>query len=332
MVERVLLGFSDEIQSDMRIWSCLACYKCKEMCTFGVEYPEFIRNIRREALKIGESGICAHSELFSLMKLFTNEKPQKRLNWTSDLEISKKGDILYFTGCLPYFDILFSPLKVDTLDIARSTVKILNKLGISPVVMPNEVCCGHDLLWNGDDMAEKLASINVRNIEDTGAKKVIFSCPECYRTFKLDYPEFVDFDFELMHISEFLSEKIDKIELSPVKEKVTYHDPCRLGRHLGIYDAPRVILEEAAKDFVELPSNRENSLCCGTSGWTNCDMLSEQIREERLGECMNVNANTLITSCPKCLIHFTCHMSNREEYNIKAIPFEVLAAKAMEVL
>lgn len=334
LVERALLGLP--VQPDLRLWSCLACNRCKEACTYGVEYPEFIRGIRGAASKEKEKGVCAHGELFSLMTLFTfaHEREQDRLKWVSeDLKVSEKGDILYFSGCLPYFDIVFRDLGVNTVEIARSTVKILNKLGISPVVMNNEVCCGHDLFWNGDvETFKKLAARNIQNIRDTGARKVIFSCPEGYRTFKLDYPDFFDVEFEVVHISEFLSEKIEagEIELRKIDAKVTYHDSCRLGRHLGIYDAPRNVIAEITGDFVEMASNRENALCCGTSGWTNCDGISEEIRRERLKEGIDTGAAMMVTSCPKCLIHFTCHMSNRkEDYDIELVPFEALVAKAM---
>ncbi|RCV64625.1 Fe-S oxidoreductase [Methanophagales archaeon] len=337
LVERALLGLP--IQQDLRLWSCLTCNRCKEACTYGVEYPEFIREIRSVASNEREKGVCAHGELFSLMKLFTfsHEREQERLKWVSkDLKVSEKGDILYFTGCLPYFDIVFRDLGVNTVEIARSTTKILNKLGISPVVMNNEVCCGHDLFWNGDiETFKELAARNIQNINDTGAKKVIFSCPEGYRTFKLDYPEFFDFDFEVVHISEFLLEQLEegKLELHKVDDKVTYHDSCRLGRHLGIYDAPRKVIAEIAGDFVELASNKENSLCCGTSGWTNCDGISEEIRRERLNEGIDTGAKMMVTACPKCLIHFKCHMSNRKgDYEIEIVPFENLVARAMGLI
>ncbi len=348
MVERALLGLS--VKPDLRIWSCLTCNRCKELCTYGVQYPEFIRELRSLALEERERGICAHGEIFSVMKLLAlpHENPQKRLYWLSEeMKVQEKGDILYFTGCLPYFDIVFRDLEVHTVEIARSTVKILNKLGIAPVVMNDEVCCGHDLFWSGDTGTfKRLAYINIQNIMSRGVKKVIFSCPEGYRTFKLDYPEFFDLDFELIHISEFLSERIEegKLELKPLPglrgrgaephsrtdETVTYHDPCRLGRHLGVYDAPRRVITEIARNFVEMASTRENSLCCGTSGWTNCDSFCEEIRRERLRECINTGAKIMITSCPKCLIHFKCHMSNRKgEYDIEIVPFEVFVARAM---
>ena len=334
VVERALLGLP--VRPDLRIWSCLTCGRCKEVCTYGVDYPEFIRRIRSIARGEKEQGICAHGELFSLMRLFTrdHENPQKRLYWVSEeMKVLEQGDMLYFTGCLPYFDIVFRDLGVQTVEIARSTVKILNKLDVVPVVMNDEVCCGHDLYWNGEiETFKRLAAINIQNIARRGAKKVIFSCPEGYRTFKLDYPEFFDLDFELVHISEFLAEQLDegKIDFRTIDEPVTYHDPCRLGRHLGVYDAPRRVISAIAPNFVEMASNRENSLCCGTAGWTNCDSFSEEIRGERLKECSDTGAQMMITSCPKCLIHFKCHMSNRKgDYDLEIVPFEVFVARAM---
>jgi Fe-S oxidoreductase len=336
VVERALLGLP--VKPDLRLWSCLTCNRCKEVCTYGVDYPEFIRELRSLAVEERERGICAHGEIFSVMKLLAlpRERPQKRLYWLSEeeeMKVLEKGDTLYFTGCLPYFDIVFRDLGVHTVEIARSTVKILNKFGVVPVVMDDEVCCGHDLFWSGDtEPFKRLAAINLQNIKNRGAKKVIFSCPEGYRTFKLDYPKFFDIDLELVHISEFLAEQMDegKIDFRTMDEPVTYHDPCRLGRHLGVYDAPRRVIAAIAPNFVEMASHRENSLCCGTSGWTNCDSFCEEIRKERLKECIDSGAKIMITSCPKCMIHFKCHMSNRKgEYDIEIVPFEVFVARAM---
>jgi Fe-S oxidoreductase len=336
VVERALLGLP--VKPDLRLWSCLTCNRCKEVCTYGVDYPEFIRELRSLAVEEREQGICAHGEIFSVMKLLAlpHERPQKRLYWLSEedeVKVREQGDTLYFTGCLPYFDIVFRDLGVRTVEIARSMVKILNKLGIAPVVMDDEVCCGHDLFWGGDaETFKRLAAINIQNIKSRGVERIIFSCPEGYRTFKLDYPQFFDVEFELVHISELLAEQLDegKIDFHTIDEPVTYHDPCRLGRHLGIYDAPRRVIAAIAPNFVEMASTRENSLCCGTSGWTNCDSFSEEIRRERLKECSDTGAKMMITSCPKCLIHFTCHMSNRKgDYDLEIVPFEVFVARAL---
>ena len=267
---------------------------------------------------------------------------QNRLKWLSkEAQISKNGDILYFVGCLPYFDVIFKNIKVKTLNTAKSVIRILNKAGIEPVILKNERCCGHDLHFIGDrENFEKLARLNVSAIKKTNAKKVVTSCPECYRTLKLDYPKIVDdFDIEILHISEFLAELIenDKIEL-PLEfknKKVTYHDSCRLGRHMGVYDPPRTVIDSIPDiELVEMEKNRENALCCGVNSWLNCGQLSKQIQLNRLKEAKATGANWLITSCPKCQIHLKCATDGelpikRSEVNLKIYDLPVFFAKAL---
>jgi len=316
IVEKALLGH-DEVLRDNELWSCLTCYSCDERCPQGVEYSEFIRGIREEAQKVGQSGTCSHGGIFpALMGIMTNPKiKQNRLDWVSDKLISKKGKILYFVGCLPYFDSIFKDIGVNALDIARGAVRIFNTLEIKPVVMDNERCCGHDLLWTGDqENFEVLAKLNLDLIEKTGAEKIITTCPECYRTLKLDYPEYIrEPNFEVIHLSEFLADMIDKgkVEFNRIEERVTYHDPCRLGRHLGIYDPPRRVIENIPGiEFIEMEENRDNARCCGTTAWTNCSRFSKQLQIERLKDARATDATRLITTCPKCQIHLKCAMND----------------------
>ena len=222
---------------------------------------------------------------------------------------------MFFVGCAPYFEPVFEDIDVESLQPAKGSLKILNSLGIEPAVLEDEKCCGHDLLWTGDVEGFKaLAEHNAAMIKKAGVKKIVFSCAECYRTFKEDYPKYVELDCELQHISELLSDRMDKdgLGLREVKKKVTYHDPCRLGRHLGVYEAPRDVLKAIpGMELVEMSRNREESLCCGTSAFTNCDVYSKQIRVERLLEAKSTGAEVLITSCPKCQIHFKCAMVSK---------------------
>jgi Fe-S oxidoreductase len=346
IVKRALMGFENEIFMDRELWSCLACNVCKERCPSDVDYPAFIRAARAEALKEGKvTGTCAHEGIiFSLMKIMkkTNIK-QNRLNWAKDMEISNKGELLYFVGCLPYFDPIFRDIGMNSLDIARSTVQILNRVGIKPVVMNNEKCCGHDMLWTGDSESfEDLARQNVNNIKETGAKKIVMTCPECYKTFKIDYPEYVDdLGFEVIHISEFLAELIDegkiRFEFGGGARKITYQDPCRLGRHLGIYDEPREVIGNVPGiELVEMDRNRENAMCCGTSAWINCDRFSKQMQINRLKEAKSTGADMLVTACPKCQIHLKCAMSGelpvgKEEVEIEINDLSVLVARGMGI-
>lgn len=327
IIESVLLGFEDELISDRELFSCLTCYTCSQKCPADVDFPIFVREARVIAQDNGQRGICAHSgQLRSLPRLMANpDIKQRRLEWLSDkYRISDKSDVLLWVGCAPYFEPIFDDIEFRALDITEASLKILNFLGIEPKLLPNEKCCGHDMLWTGDiETFKKLAEQNAAQIKEAGVKKIIFSCPEGYRTFKLDYPSYVSLDCELQHISEFLAEKIEKgglkFEACPehsegTKKKVTYQDPCRLGRHLGIYDAPRKVLESIPGiELVEVEHNREDSVCCGTSAFTNCDTYSNMVRMERLSEAKATGAETLITCCPKCQTHFRCAMVDKGE-------------------
>ncbi|TAN40469.1 MAG: (Fe-S)-binding protein, partial [Candidatus Methanoperedens sp.] len=152
IVERALSGMKGEIEGDRELWSCLTCEACTTKCPSTVKYSEFIRGMRSSAFNSGYTSRCSQGGLLHSIQRVQSYRDivQNRLQWISDdLKTSTEGEVLYFTGCLPYFENLFSGF-VNPLEIARSTVKILNKAGISPVVSPNERCCGHDLLWTGN--------------------------------------------------------------------------------------------------------------------------------------------------------------------------------------
>jgi len=177
-------------------------------------------------------------------------------------------------------------------------------------------------------------------IKESGIKKIIFSCPEGYRTFKLDYPSYgFELDCELQHISELLSEKIAKgvLEFKEVRKKVTYQDPCRLGRHMGVYDAPRKVIEAIPGiDLIEMERNKEYAVCCGTSAYVNCDSCSHELRVGRVLDAKATGAEAIITSCPKCRTHFKCAMNHRGEEKGPEIDMEVmdlanLAAEALGI-
>jgi len=348
MLERALMGFGDDLIHDRELFSCLTCYACSHLCPSDVDYPVFTQKIRNLASSQGEHGDCTHSGiLFSLMKLISrSDIKQKRLDWLDGCRTSQKSEVLYFVGCAPYFEPIFQDIEVSPVNIARNSIKILNALGIEPMLLPNERCCGHDLLWTGDtETFKKLAQLNAEMIRETGAKKIVFSCPEGYRTFKIDYPQYVKLDCEPVHISELLAQNLSKLPLRPrVKrrgsnpevKKVTYQDPCRLGRHLGIYEPPREIIKAIPGiKLIEMEHSADESICCGTSAWTNCGSYSKQIRIERLLEARATGAELLITSCPKCQIHFKCAMVDKGAEKGPDIKMEVmdlvsLVANALE--
>lgn len=330
LVESALVGLEDLLIHDRGLFSCLTCYACSAKCPSDVDYPLFIQRTRQLAAGAAVNGNCAHSGILqSLMRLMA--KPavqQRRLEWLSDgYRVSDRSKVLFFVGCAPYFDPLFDDLNPGSLNIARSSLRILNTLGIDPLVLSGEKCCGHDMLWTGDvDTFRRLAEHNATIIREAGVKEIIFSCPECYRTFREDYPKYVNLDCKLQHITELLAEKIDEgLTFGEVTKKVTYHDPCRLGRHLGIYEPPRKVLQAIPGiELVEMKHNREESLCCGTSAWTNCDSFSKAIRIGRLQESIGTGAELLLTSCPKCQIHFRCAMVSKGEEKGPTVQMEVM--------
>jgi Fe-S oxidoreductase len=254
---------------------------------------------------------------------------QKRLDWLSkEYRVSDKSDVLLWVGCAPYFVPIFDDIAFNALDITKATLKALNSLGIEPNLLANEKCCGHDALWTGDvETFRKLAEHNAAQIKEAGVKRMVFSCPEGYRTFKLDYPNYVNLGCEVLHISELLAEKIGQngVKFKEIRKKVTYQDPCRLGRHLGVYDAPRKVLGSIPGiELIEMTHSGPESICCGTSAFTNCDSYSNMLRAERLCEATETGAELLITACPKCQTHFRCAMVDKGEEHRSIPEIEVM--------
>jgi len=314
MLSRLLIGDLESIMSDDKLFTCLTCGLCRERCPSDVRYTDLMMLTRIESFEVGHKGELSHGGILQeIMRIHTAPKmQQERGNWLDGkLKTAEKGEILYFAGCQPYFDSALADIGIESTKIGRSAVKILNALGVTPVVLPNERCCGHDLLWIGDEENFKLLmEHNLKAVKESGARKLVTSCAECYRTFAKDYAARAGgLDFEVQHITQFLAEHLDELKalLGENGSKVTYHDACGLGRHMGVYDAPREVLDSIpGLDFREMKHSGANGVCCGTSAWLHCDQYSKQIQIGRLKEAEATGAETVVTTCPKCYIHFTC--------------------------
>lgn len=331
LVNRTIRYASDELLSDKNIWACLTCAMCDLRCPVDIKYIDLTQETRLEAQKLGEDALCSHGgAVQSMMRIMAESRlKQNRMDWIEPhFKIAEKGEVLYFVGCLPYFDVLFSDIGVHTARDARSALKIFNYLEITPVIMPQERCCGHDLLWSGDlDNFKRLAAHNINEIKKTGAKKVVFTCPEGYRTFKLDYPKYFKVDFEVQHITELLADGLaqGKLKFKEVNKKITFQDSCRLGRHLGIYEPPRVLLKAIpGVQLIEMPRNRQRAICCGVSAWMTCSFYSKKIQNLRLKEAKDTGAELFLLSCPKCELHFNCTMQDKDASEEIKIPTEQL--------
>lgn len=296
------------------IFACLTCGRCSVRCPVGIDFPEFARHVRANALEAGVLPLESHHGIFqTIAQMHTMGLSQRRTAWAEGVGAhAETGDVLLFVGCLPYFEPVFGYLALSSLEMAKSALRLLNRLGITPALRYDECCCGHDALYSGKtDTFVRLAERNLRMVEASGARTVLFICPEGYLTFKQHYPEHLGpLPFEVMHLSEFLATKLPGASLAfseNGKGPVTFHDPCRLGRLSGIYEAPRALLNLVpGRPLVEMGRTRENALCCGTTAWMECSESSKAIRVERLQEAMQTGAGTLVTACPKCMIHFTC--------------------------
>jgi len=312
------LGQERDLFHGETLFHCLTCSLCDQRCPAKVGYTGLVQKLRENAYDEGAEPDCPHGgALQSLMRMMaTGETRQNRLEWLSaGLNTQPAtGEVFYWTGCTMYFDALFPELGVATLDGTRSAVRLLNKLGITPVVSGAERCCGHDLLWNGDRKNfELLAKHNTRLVAESGAKTLISSCAECVRTWKLDYePFFPGKPPKVLHLTEFLAQRA--ADLKPqanARLRVTYQDPCRLCRHLGICDPPRQVLNALpGVELVEMRHAGAAAICCAGGTWSHCDRFAKKIQVERLREARATGAELLLTACPKCRIHLACAMKD----------------------
>ncbi len=336
MVEKVLMDQEENPLEDVNIWSCLSCGQCSTRCPANINYPEFVRMVRQEAVRQGKGGVPAHRGLFqTIMRLQTMDVKQSKTEWARTAgRISESGDTYYFVGCAPYFDVEFKDdWNLDVMDSPKGVLKLLNSIGIEPVVHDDERCCGHDLLWNGDrEHFAILAKKNVELIRSLGVKRVVFQCPEGYMTFKRDYPEVVGkLDFEIVHLYELLKDEhaTKAFRMNLVEDVVTYHDPCRLGRQAGIYDAPRELLGTVPGLVLkEMAHHRESALCCGTNAWMGCSGCSKEMQKQRLDEAVATGASTLVTACSKCRMHLNCALRDME-LDIQIKDLNALLAEAI---
>jgi Fe-S oxidoreductase len=333
LIEKALNRHSADVYEDPLFWSCLTCKRCSELCPSDVLFSEFIRDTRSLARNDGLSGECTHGEVIQTWgQMMTDpDLDQNRLEWLDrDLRVSQDSEVLYFVGCLPYYQVQFKNLGIEGLEVARSAVRILNHLGIEPQVLSDERCCGHDQIWQGDMVTfDALARLNLERFKATKAKQIVTTCPECARTLGLDYPKRVgEHGMEVLHLSQFISRHPAAATLDwnskKMKCRATYQDACRLSRHLGVYEEPRALLHASGLELVEMERTQRSSLCCGTSCWSACGKVSKNIQVERLKEAKATGAELLITTCIKCQIHFKCAQQDPALENDIDIPIRDL--------
>ena len=319
LANRIIAGQADDPAVRQGVNACLTCGICYERCPSAVNFPEFIRAMRTyyQGRQLAEAP--THGGFFqSMMRTMTAEDlaPRRWRDLPEGIRTRKNGPVLFFGGCAPYFDIFFNKfLGVRTARILEDSLRLLNFFDVEPVVLENEICCGHDLLWTGDkENFSRLAKRNARAFAEAGASELITACPECWHTLRHDYPQNgVPLPLTVTHIHEFLEREIDKgaVGFKPMGAKVTFQDACRQSRFEGRADLPRKLLARmTGTEWVEMPESSTGAVCCGSSGWTGCDAYAKAMQVKRIASARQTGSEIMLTACPKCQIHLRCAMED----------------------
>ncbi len=297
-----LLG---ETIEDEVLWSCTTCGACESACPVMIEYVNKVIDLRR-GLVLTEDRYPKEFET-AFKSLETQSNPwgfpkNSRADWAKELEIpiwdkSNPTEFLYFIGCNGSFD-------TRGKQVSESVVKTLRKAGVSFSILGNgEGCTGDPARRAGNEyLFDMLATQNAETFKQQNVLKVITHCPHCLNSLKNEYPDF-GVNLEVIHHSELLEKLVAEGKLSPeenIGSNVVIHDSCYLGRHNGVYDAPRNVLQNVQ----EVEQSRENGTCCGAGGarFLLEENTGTRMSHHRLDELMVSNPDTIAVSCPYCVL------------------------------
>jgi len=299
-----------------KLFACTLCGNCTQQCPMTVRERilEVFEAMRCEAVRSRAAPLEAHKRLSDSIAAYRNPwgQPRKRrTNWAKGEKVRRIGpagdaeraSVLYYVGCT-------AALDPSLHHVAKSTARVLEKAGVDfGILGEREPCCGSVLLRVGlRDQARELAQETIRAIHETGADTVVTSCAGCYKTLTQDYRFFGHLEPRIVHSSEYFLELIRQGRLRVGRMEtplvVTYHDPCHLGRHTGLFDQPRALIEALdGLQLREMPRNRANAWCCGAGGGVRSAFAQMALETacERIEEACGTGARLLVTSCPFCL-------------------------------
>ena len=290
---------------------CTTCAGCAQNCTAGVDVPAIIKAVRRDLVRAGACHPAfegLHQVLAENDNIYAETDPPD-----FDQPRNRQAAIVFFAGCVGNY-------RED--EATEEVLNLLDRLG-QDFTLIDEVCCSGVLEDVGYHVSERHARSNTERILATGARTLLSGCPYCACTFRNDpaYRELRDSGIEILVLSQFLTALDFKVTTS---QRVTYHDPCDLGRHAGIYDAPRAVIAKIAPNFVELPHNRDQSLCCGSGGGLRgaYPRNSLAMARRRLEEVEAVGADVLLTDCNSCVHNLSNAKLRKQKFKIYNIaPF-----------
>ncbi len=295
--------------SPVRLWQCTTCAACVEACPVLIEQMPKIVDMRRhlvmEQAEFPDSMQEAVTSLESRGHPFRGTQAT-RLDWAEGLPVpqigdSADGEVLLWVGCS-------GALVERNQKIARATAELLAQAGVKfGILGREEKCCGDPARRIGNEfLFETLAKANIATLNKHSVRKIVTACPHCFNTLKNEYPR-LGGNFEVRHHSEFLAALVSEGKLkvvTPSQAKITFHDPCYLGRHNGLYEQPRELVQiSSAQPALEMQRNRSSSFCCGGGGGMSFieEPAGQRVNQERAREALETGANVVAVACPFCL-------------------------------
>jgi len=282
-----------ELSEDLveTLCQCTTCGACFENCPSGVNVPEIIKAARKDLVHIG-SCHPAFTAMNDVLAKHDNIYMEAELPDFDDRPRDRKGaENLFYVGCVGNF-------RED--EATENTLTLLDRLGVDYTLV-TECCCSGVLNDVGFATNPELAGKNIEALLAVGAKRLICGCPYCYRTFTHDpaYKALAE-RLEIVHVVQFLAGFHFDVK---TEDKVTYHDSCDLGRHCGIFEAPRQIIRQIAEDFVEMDGHHAKSLCCGAGGGMRGAFArnSVDMARRRYEQALATGADVLLTGCNMCV-------------------------------
>jgi Fe-S oxidoreductase len=296
------------------LWSCVTCGACVEQCPVDIEHVDHIVDLRRYQVLIESAFPNELNGLFKNLEKNSNPwgmSPRLRLDWAKDLpfEVKQVGtdiqdmdgvEYLFWVGCAGAYE---DRQKKTT----RAIAELLNIAGVDFAVLGDgEACTGDSARRSGNEfLFQQLAMQNVEVLNEVKARKIVVSCAHCFNTLSNEYPQ-LGGNYEVVHHTQLLNRlvRVAPIDGSGVSA-VTYHDPCYLGRHNGIYEPPRELIGSLpGLTLTEMPRNSERSFCCGAGGarmWME-EKLGKRINVTRTEEALATGADTIAVGCPFCRV------------------------------
>jgi Fe-S oxidoreductase len=330
------------VVTEEEIWACTTCGACQEVCPVNIEHVRKLIGFRRN-LVMSQSKMPESAQLM-LRNMQSRGNPwagvtsmRLRGDWANEAGVKvlaegESADTIFWAGCT-------GALVDRNVKATLAMANVFKAAGVDFGVLGDaETCCGDPARRAGYEFQfQIMAEQNIENFKSHNVKQIITSCPHCYNTLKNEYPRFGG-DFKVVHYTQFVADLIKQGKLKLTKElnsKITYHDPCYLGRYNNVYEEPRQILQSIAKTkLTEMERSRSSSFCCGGGGglmWIEEQPGTTKINQMRLDDALKTGADTVVTSCPYCLQMFEESIDHQGiKDKVKAVDLIELVEEAMK--